>query len=257
MSKITFRADDDLVERLEACDASKSEVMRDALRAYLDATDDEPASDVSDDGIDAAIAERIDELIQDRLDAAIDDRFGGPADGRPETIPGVYPTHGANVGHAPHTASPSGELTVNVTVDGAGVGDAAASVGADAAATPDGTARAPDTPDRGRSGSDATPTDASDDDGTSDGPGTTRDPSTAYDDAGERKTPATPPTGRPENVCGGCGESVPEEHVYCPNCGEKQSHRAFCECGDEVRTDWAFCPGCGRRTPAADVLNDR
>ncbi|TKX76890.1 ribbon-helix-helix protein, CopG family, partial [Halorubrum sp. SD626R] len=32
MSKITFRADDDLVERLEACDASKSEVMREALR---------------------------------------------------------------------------------------------------------------------------------------------------------------------------------------------------------------------------------
>ena len=37
MSKITFRADDDLVERIEAHDASKSEVMREALRAYLDA----------------------------------------------------------------------------------------------------------------------------------------------------------------------------------------------------------------------------
>jgi predicted transcriptional regulator len=36
MSKITFRADDDLVERLEEFDASKSEVMRDALRTYLD-----------------------------------------------------------------------------------------------------------------------------------------------------------------------------------------------------------------------------
>jgi Arc/MetJ-type ribon-helix-helix transcriptional regulator len=36
MSKITFRADDDLVERLEGFDASKSEVMRDALRTYLD-----------------------------------------------------------------------------------------------------------------------------------------------------------------------------------------------------------------------------
>ncbi|OYR68811.1 CopG family transcriptional regulator, partial [Halorubrum ezzemoulense] len=60
-----------------------------------------------------------------------------------------------------------------------------------------------------------------------------------------------------ESACGGCGEVVPREHVYCPNCGEKQSHRAFCECGDEIRTDWAFCPGCGRRTPAADVLKDR
>jgi uncharacterized Zn finger protein len=44
------------------------------------------------------------------------------------------------------------------------------------------------------------------------------------------------------------------EHVYCPNCGEKASHRVFCDCGDELRSDWAFCPGCGRRTPAADVL---
>ena len=39
MSKITFRADDDLVRRLEEFDASKSEVMREALRAYLDDAD--------------------------------------------------------------------------------------------------------------------------------------------------------------------------------------------------------------------------
>ena len=53
MSKITFRADDDLVERLEEFDASKSEVMRDALRTYLDEAerghgaggDDDAASD--------------------------------------------------------------------------------------------------------------------------------------------------------------------------------------------------------------------
>ncbi|PSP84801.1 CopG family transcriptional regulator [Halobacteriales archaeon QS_1_68_17] len=36
MSKITFRADEELVERLERFDASKSEVMRRALRTYLD-----------------------------------------------------------------------------------------------------------------------------------------------------------------------------------------------------------------------------
>ena len=35
MSKITFRADDDLVRQLEEFDASKSEVMREALREYL------------------------------------------------------------------------------------------------------------------------------------------------------------------------------------------------------------------------------
>ncbi|MDB2269388.1 CopG family transcriptional regulator, partial [Halorubrum ezzemoulense] len=34
MSKITFLADDDLVDRLEACDASTSEVMREALRTH-------------------------------------------------------------------------------------------------------------------------------------------------------------------------------------------------------------------------------
>ncbi len=36
MSKITFRADDALVEQLDALDASKSEVMREALREFLD-----------------------------------------------------------------------------------------------------------------------------------------------------------------------------------------------------------------------------
>ncbi|MFD1632326.1 double zinc ribbon domain-containing protein [Haloplanus ruber] len=50
MSKITFRADDDLVERLEEFDDSKSEVMRDALRTYLDDAEREP----SDGGADTA-----------------------------------------------------------------------------------------------------------------------------------------------------------------------------------------------------------
>jgi hypothetical protein len=36
VSKVTFRADEDLIRRVEALDASKSEVMREALRAYLD-----------------------------------------------------------------------------------------------------------------------------------------------------------------------------------------------------------------------------
>ena len=80
---------------------------------------------------------------------------------------------------------------------------------------------------------------------------------TADADPQARKTPTDSDVQTRENACGGCGENVPEDHVYCPNCGEKQSHRAFCECGDELRTDWAFCPGCGRRTPAADVLKDR
>ena len=216
MSKITFRADDDLVERLESCDASKSEVMRNALRSYLDAVDDgsdAEADDTSGDGIDAAIAGRIDELIEDRLDAALDDRLGTTAGGV----------------HAPYTPKPPGDINVNVTVDGSRAEEADADVtrGTEPGTEYDGSDPAYD-------GSDA-----------------------EYDEAKTRKTPVDPAVQTHENACGGCGENVPEDHVYCPNCGEKQSHRAFCECGDEVRTDWAFCPGCGRRTPAADVLKER
>ena len=57
MSKITFRADDDLVERLEAFDASKSEVMRDALRTYLDDAEREAASNGSSDRLEALLLE--------------------------------------------------------------------------------------------------------------------------------------------------------------------------------------------------------
>ncbi len=203
MSKITFRADDDLVERLEACDASKSEVMRDALRTYLDASDAEggDASDAADasDSVDDLIADRVDDLIAERLDATLADRldlaFG------PSTPPATA-----------YTPSSAGEINVNVTLDAPSAGESDATV--------------------------------------------TRE-STSEDDAPTRKTRPDDAVQTGENVCGGCGENVPEDHVYCPNCGEKQSHRAFCECGDEVRTDWAFCPGCGRRTPAADVLRDR
>ena len=74
MSKITFRADDDLINRLEEFDASKSQVMREALRAYLDSEErSETPADASDqaadtESIDALIADRVDALIADRLD---------------------------------------------------------------------------------------------------------------------------------------------------------------------------------------------
>ncbi|MFC6975473.1 zinc ribbon domain-containing protein [Halomicroarcula sp. GCM10025709] len=76
MSKITFRADDDLVARLEEFDASKSEVMREALREYLGegtpSTADGAVSPTSTDmdSIDEFIAERVDTIIADRLDDA-------------------------------------------------------------------------------------------------------------------------------------------------------------------------------------------
>ena len=81
MSKITFRADDDLVERLEGLDTSKSEAMREALRAYLDGTDRDgghaaPDHDTGDatDSVDAVIRQRVEELVADRLDACLAER---------------------------------------------------------------------------------------------------------------------------------------------------------------------------------------
>lgn len=206
MSKITFRADDELVDRLEACDASKSEVMRAALRAHLDdgATEGRAPSDASDEGgVDDAIADRIDELIRARLDAALD----GPTDAR--------------LGGHPAPAG-GGDVNVNVTLD-------APNAEADRGER-DRAGRGVDREKRDRASREA-------------------------DDADAAERP-TPTARSEESACTGCGETVPSDHVYCPNCGEKQSHRAFCECGDEIRTDWAFCPGCGRRTPAADVLRD-
>ncbi|WP_408957471.1 ribbon-helix-helix protein, CopG family [Natrinema sp. 74] len=73
MSKITFRADDDLVDRLEALDASKSEVMREALRAYLeggkaDTGEGGAGSDRNQTGaIDDLVRERVDERLEERL----------------------------------------------------------------------------------------------------------------------------------------------------------------------------------------------
>ncbi|PSQ15671.1 CopG family transcriptional regulator [Halobacteriales archaeon QS_8_69_26] len=79
MSKITFRADDELIEKLDTFDVSKSEVMRRALREYLeshpevDVNTHETAvntgeTDASADGsLDDLVAERVDALIEERL----------------------------------------------------------------------------------------------------------------------------------------------------------------------------------------------
>ena len=180
MSKITFRADDDLIEELERFDASKSEVMREALREYLDARDARTQSSGRADAGDRNPGDgTIDEIVAERVDALVERRLDGRA-----------------------TASGGQDITVNITLDG----------------------------DRSVESSDAT----------------TR--KTESRDAPERSAGAS-------NTCGQCGENVSPDHMYCPNCGEKATHRVFCDCGDELRTDWAFCPGCGRRTPAADVLD--
>ncbi|WP_410765588.1 double zinc ribbon domain-containing protein [Haloferax sp. DFSO60] len=190
MSKITFRADDELVERLDALDSSKSEVMREALRTYLDGAereillDDEDGDEPSDLG--EALESRVDELVAARVTELLPKYLDETREERPEPSPT--------------------DVNVNISVDGV--------------------------PQNGVNAE-------------RDSEGTTEMTSDS-----ERKT--TSPTA--ETDCGQCGESVNRDHVYCPNCGEKASHRVFCECGDELRSDWAFCPGCGRRTPAADVL---
>ncbi|MCG1002138.1 MULTISPECIES: zinc ribbon domain-containing protein [Halobacterium] len=170
MSKITFRADDDLVETVDDLDESKSEVMRAALRAYLDGE-----SDV-DDSIDDVVAERVDELVERRL---------GPR-GRER------------------------DVNVRITVD------AAEGLRAEPRR---GDQR---TPQRERRGAE--------------------DRGRAADRGSEQS-------------CAQCGESLSDDHVFCPNCGEKATRRVFCECGDEVRADWSFCPHCGRRTASADALD--
>ncbi|SDX58431.1 double zinc ribbon domain-containing protein [Halobellus clavatus] len=185
MSKITFRADDDLVERLEALETSKSEAMRDALRTYLDGADREVSADAptTSDTVDDVIRERVDELVTERLDELV---------GR-------------------ERPRPARDLNVNVTVDGAQTSETVENDGVEA--------RGVDSAER-----------------------KTRDELDVDAREGHEKT------------CDKCGENVGSDHVYCPNCGEKASHRVFCECGDELRSDWAFCPSCGRRTSAADVL---
>jgi RNA polymerase subunit RPABC4/transcription elongation factor Spt4/predicted transcriptional regulator len=193
MSKITFRADDDLVERLEALDASKSEAMRDALRTYLDGADRDTDAGATDTGADDRPAsDTVDEVIRERVDELVAERFDELVRREPRE---------------------TRDLNVNISVDGAAASET----------VENGTAAAQHTGDPARK---------------------TRAASGDVEGSADAR----------EKTCDKCGEAVDGDHVYCPNCGEKASHRVFCECGDELRSDWAFCPSCGRRTSAADVL---
>lgn len=216
MSKITFRANDDLVERLEAFDASKSEVMREALREYLGGAERSSdagsphgvsssgadPSDSSTETVDGALAERIDELVAERLDA----RSNGEA--------------------PPNATQSTPDVNVNVTLDGVSAEDP-----------------------------DARVTHGSE---TARGDGPDQDPRKTEPANASTPAPASAqPVPAKRTTCNSCGEAMDHDDVYCPNCGEKESHRVFCECSDEIRSDWSFCPSCGRRTPAANVLEGR
>ncbi|GGN13570.1 double zinc ribbon domain-containing protein [Halarchaeum nitratireducens] len=127
MSKITFRADADLVERVEALDASKSEVMRRALRAYLDDDPGEATSDAGSGSLDALLDARIDERVDERVARH---RKGDDGD----------VTVNVNVGEmsdAPATASERARGGVRRTDDGSkSVSDAAGAAESDARTCP-------------------------------------------------------------------------------------------------------------------------
>lgn len=107
MSKITFRADDALVERLDGLDASKSEVMREALREFLDrqpgisGATGETDSSMADD----PVAKRVDELLQQRLgeEAARDVNVNISLD-----TPGNATVDGATADDDEHTVDDAG-----------------------------------------------------------------------------------------------------------------------------------------------------
>lgn len=191
MSKITFRADDELIARLEEFDASKSAIMREALRFYLEQAIEDPSNagdkfDLNHEAeIDQIVRERVDELISERVDTAF-------------------------------TQPEPRDINVNISVD-----------------------------DENQASLDDESSESSDRRKTRTTSDSDNDSNSEESDGGTTE----------QRQCSQCGETLTESHVYCPNCGEKSSRRAFCDCGDEIRSDWSFCPGCGRRTPAADVLD--
>lgn len=168
MGKITFRADDDLIDGIEEFDDSKSEVMRRALREYLEAESVTTAASSrsgNSNSLDAILADRVDTLVAEAVDEHLSQQ----------------------------------DVNINITLDGEAGG--------------------------------------------------------VRTDASEARKTLDPTGDDSDRTCSQCGTSVADAHVYCPNCGDKVTHRSFCDCGDELRPDWAFCPSCGRRTPAADVLD--
>ena len=190
MSKITFRADDDLVERLEGLDTSKSEAMREALRAYLDGADRDDGVATAPDGdgpdaggsVDDVIRERVDELVADRVDALLEERV-------------------APVGR-------SRDLNVNLTLDGvnaAGPGERAVSdeqtIQSESRKTP---ARPPESDARGDPGAD-----------TCDKCGETVAGDHVYcPNCGEKAA---------HRVFCECGDEVRSDWAFCPGCGRRTS----------------------------------
>ncbi|MDY7083238.1 MAG: zinc-ribbon domain-containing protein [Halobacteria archaeon] len=84
-SKITFRVSDDLLDEVDAINESRSEVMRDALRHYLDSRSRSRSGSPEDsarktressaghtDTIDGLITQRIEEVVENVVDDRLD-----------------------------------------------------------------------------------------------------------------------------------------------------------------------------------------
>ena len=269
MSKITFRADDELVKRLEAHDASKSEVLRAALRAYLDGPEREPDPQATGDTGDSTaseLGELLDRVLEQRFQELLETEQGDtrrPADERqPEsTRQGGSAAARRESRHGPpadRRSATRGRRDPAVVVEITPGPEVV--YGAVEHTTPptDGVARRPSDTRRGRPPADEEPASDAQQSGVSDTD--RRDASDTDHEADGRPTAdASHTAGQASDTgedrpCARCGTALSDDHVYCPNCGEKAARRLFCDCGDEVRSDWSFCPGCGRRTPAADVL---
>ncbi|QLG48741.1 ribbon-helix-helix protein, CopG family [Natrinema halophilum] len=110
MSKITFRADDDLVEQLESLDASKSEAMREALRSYLEA-DDATGGSGSDSESERDQDQAIEDVIRERVDEQLAARLGEGA--RPGTR--YANGHGREVAQSPEPQ----DVNVTISLEGA------------------------------------------------------------------------------------------------------------------------------------------
>jgi RNA polymerase subunit RPABC4/transcription elongation factor Spt4 len=50
------------------------------------------------------------------------------------------------------------------------------------------------------------------------------------------------------HVCPGCGRSVKEDWIVCPNCHTKLKKSCH-ECGQLLEVPWNLCPHCGTPTP--------
>ena len=196
MSKITFRADDDLIEQLEAFDASKSEVMREALREYLGDAPSSASESASAASESVTDTETIDELIEERIDSIIADRLGAR---QPRTHPQ--------------------DVNVNISVDGQGAGTANAET--ERRGAPDRGASAESEPSYGDSQTDDTS-----------GRKTEANPRDRAD-AEERKTCAQcgENLGSDHVYCPNCGEKA-SRRVFC-DCGDElRSDWGFCpSCG--------------------------